>query len=46
MGVTTKSGSAAVTVNNTKETVFDMETGQSRPAAAKMEAIAEGEEDE
>jgi hypothetical protein len=37
-----------VTINssNVKEEVFDMETGESRPAAAKLNGIAEGDEDE
>jgi len=37
-----------VTVNssNVKEEVFDMETGESRPAAEKLKGIAEGNEDE
>jgi hypothetical protein len=37
-----------VTVNssNVKEEVFDMETGESRPAAEKLTGIAEGDEDE
>jgi hypothetical protein len=29
-----------------KETVFNMETGEERPAAAKLDGIAEGDEDE
>jgi len=45
-GAKSAAGSQAVTINNTKEETFDMETGQSRPAAAKFEAIAEGDEDE
>lgn len=45
-GGSAKSSGAAVTINNTKETVFNMDTGESRPAAAKMEAIAEGDEDD
>jgi hypothetical protein len=37
-----------VTINssNVKEEVFDMETGESRPAGPKLTGIAEGDEDE
>lgn len=41
-----KSSGAAVTINNVQETVFDMETGESRPAAAKLGGIAEGDEED
>jgi hypothetical protein len=37
-----------VTVNssNAKEEVFDMETGESKPAAEKLAGIAEGDEED
>lgn len=37
-----------VTINssNVKEEVFDMETGETKPAAKKLDGIAEGDEDE
>ena len=44
--VKNSSGAAPVTINNTVETVFNMETGESRPAAAKLGGIAEGDEED
>jgi hypothetical protein len=43
-----KSSDFPVTINssNVKEEVFDMETGESKPAADKLKGIAEGDEDE
>ena len=35
-----------ITNSNAKEEVFDMETGESKPAAEKLTGIAEGDEDE
>ena len=36
---------AAVTVNAAPDLVFDMETGEARPAEKKLDQIAEGDED-
>ena len=43
-----KAAQFPVTINssNVKEEVFDMETGESKPAAEKLAGIAEGDEDE
>jgi hypothetical protein len=37
---------AAVTVNSAPDMVYDMDTGEMKPAQPKLEGIAEGDEDE
>jgi hypothetical protein len=47
-GVVEKKNQFPVTINSSeaREEVFDMETGESKPAPEKLAGIAEGEEEE
>jgi len=36
---------AAVTINQAPDLVFDMDTGECKPAGPKLDQIAEGDED-